>query len=157
MICAGAGFLLAVLWMDLMFDVQVLATPDGSSPVPEAVLASIAGYYRRVTTDAAPMGRLIGIVMAATLLMTGVQALRSRAPIWLRVLPPLLILVPLVLVTTRVFPNAVLLGARSVSNEEQSLIARAVLADHLFCLACIVLLLLLQSAGWLRARSRAAG
>ena len=46
----AAGFLLAVLWFDLMFDVQVSATPAGE--LPEQVLASIAGYYRRVTTTA---------------------------------------------------------------------------------------------------------
>lgn len=44
------GFLLAVLWMDLMFDVQVLRHRDEPGELSEAVLASIAGYYRRVTT-----------------------------------------------------------------------------------------------------------
>ena len=48
-LAACGGFLLAVLWFDLMFDVQVLR--HGSAAVlPEPVLASIAGYYRRVTT-----------------------------------------------------------------------------------------------------------
>jgi hypothetical protein len=40
-IAASAGFLLAVLWFDLMFDVQVLRYRDDD--VPEVVLASIAG------------------------------------------------------------------------------------------------------------------
>ena len=48
--CAGAGFLLAVLWFDLMFDVQACAGRAASCE--EAVLALIAGYYRRVTTTA---------------------------------------------------------------------------------------------------------
>ena len=51
--CAGAGFLLAVLWFDLMHDVQVLRLPAGEDP--SAALTSIARYYRRVTTDARPM------------------------------------------------------------------------------------------------------
>ena len=51
-VTAGAGFLLAVLWFDLMFDVQAARQPGGD--LPEEVLASIAGYYRRVTT---PRGR----------------------------------------------------------------------------------------------------
>ena len=39
-LAACGGFLLAVLWMDLMFDVQVL--PHRHLPeLPEAVLASI--------------------------------------------------------------------------------------------------------------------
>ena len=36
---AGAGFLLAVLWFDLMFDVQVIGLPQRE--LPEEVLASI--------------------------------------------------------------------------------------------------------------------
>ena len=63
--CAGAGFLLAVLWFDLMFDVQALRRGDGE--LPEAALASIAGYYARVTTAARPMNRLIAAVMLVTL------------------------------------------------------------------------------------------
>jgi hypothetical protein len=47
-VTAGAGFLLAVLWFDLMFDVQVMGHREGD--LPEEVLASIASYYRRVTT-----------------------------------------------------------------------------------------------------------
>src|SRR5438094_4323905 len=55
-----AGFLLAVLWFDLMFDVQVLGRGRGADPLPEEVLASIAAYYRRVTTQARPMNYLVG-------------------------------------------------------------------------------------------------
>src|SRR6185437_10944927 len=47
-VTAPAGFLLAVLWFDLMFDVQVLRH-RGRESLPEEVLASIGGYYRRVT------------------------------------------------------------------------------------------------------------
>jgi hypothetical protein len=39
----GAGFLLAVLWFDLMFDVQALR--ERGPVLPEAVLTSIAAYY----------------------------------------------------------------------------------------------------------------
>jgi len=64
-VTGGAGFLLAVLWFDLMFDVQV-AGHDGEE-LPEPVLASIAGYYARVTTAARPMNRLIASTAAALL------------------------------------------------------------------------------------------
>ena len=50
-VTAGAGFLLAVLWFDLMFDVQVLGGARDRE-LPEEMLASVAGYYRRVTTAA---------------------------------------------------------------------------------------------------------
>src|SRR5438552_15416778 len=61
-ITAAAGFLLAVLWFDLMFDTQMLPHRD-AAVAPDGVLASIAAYYRRVTTDASPMGRLVSVVM----------------------------------------------------------------------------------------------
>ena len=51
-VAAGAGFLLAVLWFDLMFDVQALRHRERD--LPEAVLASIAGYYARVTGSSPP-------------------------------------------------------------------------------------------------------
>ena len=56
-VTAGAGFLLAVLRFDLMFDVQVLGRR--ADDVPEAAIASIAAYYRRVTTAARPMNLLV--------------------------------------------------------------------------------------------------
>ncbi len=43
---AGAGFLLAVLWFDLMFDVQARGATVGSDAV-----VSISTYYRRVTVQ----------------------------------------------------------------------------------------------------------
>jgi hypothetical protein len=47
---SGAGFLLAVLWFDLMFDVQT--RKSAANVLPSDVLASISAYYRRVTTEA---------------------------------------------------------------------------------------------------------
>lgn len=48
---ACAGFLLAVLWMDLMFDSQ--AGLRGPQP-DEAALAAIGAYYHRATTHPSP-------------------------------------------------------------------------------------------------------
>ena len=67
LITACAGFLLAVLWMDLIFDVQVLAHRHAGDELPEPVLASIAGYYHRATTTSRPMGRLIALIMVILL------------------------------------------------------------------------------------------
>ena len=72
-VCAGVGFLLAVLWFDLMHDVQVLRPHENED---EAV-RSIARYYRRVTTDARPMNRLVALVMVATLANDGRTVMRA--------------------------------------------------------------------------------
>ena len=80
-VTAGAGFLLAVLWFDLMFDVQVLRRATAAT-LPEEVLASISAYYRRVTTAARPMNLLIAAVMAATLAAIVAQIAAGDAPAW---------------------------------------------------------------------------
>ena len=79
-VTGGAGFLLAVLWFDLTFDVQVL--PHRGAEVPEDVLASIASYYRRVTTTARPMNRLVAAAMLATIAAIVVQIAKADAPSW---------------------------------------------------------------------------
>ena len=67
LLTACSGFLLAVLWMDLIFDVQVFGQREVAAELPEQVLASIAGYYRRATTTSRPMSRLIALVMVTLL------------------------------------------------------------------------------------------
>jgi hypothetical protein len=78
-IAAGAGFLISVLWFDLMFDVQVLAHRREPA-LPASVLDSISGYYHRVTETASPMGRLVATVMLTLLVALTVQAARSDVP-----------------------------------------------------------------------------
>lgn len=139
----GGGFLLAVVWMDLMFDVQALRGP-AREPLPEPALASIAAYYRRVTTDARPMNLLIGVVMIATVLGSVASLLRGSAPLPWRVAALLLAVVPIVLAQRRVFPNAVRLGARSDTPERQSELARKVARDHVACFAAMLAFVAIQ-------------
>jgi hypothetical protein len=142
MVAAGAGFLLAVLWLDLMFDVQVLRHGDGD--VPEVVLASIAGYYRRVTTEARPMNRLVAAAMLGTLLAIVLQLTGDDAPRWVSAVSAVAAVAPIGLAITRTVPSAVRLGARRDSVATQSKLARSVCRDHLFCIASIATLLVIQ-------------
>jgi hypothetical protein len=141
-VAAGAGFLLAVLWFDLMFDVQVLRHPDGE--LPETVLASIAGYYRRVTTEARPMNRLVAAAMLTTVVAILVQLIRDDAPRWVSAVSAVTALVPIGLAGGRTVPNAVRLGAQRGSSAAQSSLARSVCRDHLICVTGIATLLLVQ-------------
>jgi hypothetical protein len=89
-LAASGGFLLAVLWMDLMFDVQVLASELGGAPMPESALASSAGYYRHVVTESGLMRQFISFVIVVTVGGSLVQATRGGGVRWRRVLAPLL-------------------------------------------------------------------
>ena len=138
---ACGAFLLAVLWMDLMFDVQVLRHRQAAE-LPDDVLASIAAYYRRVTTTAAPMGHLVGAVMGVLLVTLLVQLVigpRAAALVSLALAGP-----PIGLAAARVVPNAVRLGSRVDPPARQGELARAICRDHLFCFAGIAAFVVLQ-------------
>jgi hypothetical protein len=143
-VTGGAGFLLAVLWFDLMFDVQVLRHRSGA--VPEDVLASISGYYARVTTAARPMNRLISVVMLATVAAIVVQIAKGDSPSWVGWTSLALALAAIGLAGARTVRNAVRLGAGADPAEVRSRLARSVLLDHLACLAAIAALLIVQLA-----------
>jgi hypothetical protein len=141
-VTAGAGFLLAVLWFDLMFDVQVLGQAEGE--LPEQRLASIAAYYGRVTTAARPMNRLIAAVMFATLAAIVAEIAKGDVPTAVGWVSLALALAAIGLAGGRTVPQAVRLGARSDPAAHQSELARAICREHLFCFAAIAGLIALQ-------------
>ncbi len=141
-VAAGAGFLLAVLWFDLMFDIQVLRARG----VPETARAvdSIAGYYGRVTTGARPMNRLVGAVMIGTLVAIGLQIAEGEVATWVGWTSLGLVGAPVALAAMHTFPSAVRLGTRSDTSEVQTRLARSIGRDHVLCVASIIALLALQ-------------
>ncbi len=138
LLTACGGFLLAVLWMDLIFDVQVFGHRDAGAELPEAALASIAGYYHRATTTSRPMSRLIALVMVILLSAFGFQVAHGHDPIWLLVTSAGAAGIPVALALAHTVPSAVRLGSRADSLAEQSRLARAVCRDHLICFACML-------------------
>jgi hypothetical protein len=142
-LAACGGFLLAVLWMDLMFDVQALRH---RGVLPEPVLDSIGRYYRRVTTEAAPLGHLVGAVMLAAVATAVAHLGRGAEPRWAGWASLALCLPPIVLAQTRIFPAAARLGRGEGSAEERSRLARSICRAHLACLAAIGAFTALQLA-----------
>jgi hypothetical protein len=141
-VTAGAGFLLSVLWFDLMFDVQV--APHHEPSLPEDVLASVAGYYGRVTTAARPMNRLIAAVMLGTLAAIVVEIVEGQGPGWVPWVSLALAAAPILLAGAHTVPSAVRLGARGDTTEAQSRLARSIFREHLICFAGIAALLVVQ-------------
>jgi hypothetical protein len=143
LLTACSGFLFAVLWMDLMFDVQVFGHRSAGEELPEPVLVSIAGYYHRATTTSRPMSRLIALVMLILLSALGFQTTLGKDPGWLLVLSAGLAGIPTMLALTQTVPDAVRLGQRTDSVPEQSHLARSVCRDHLVCGGCMLAFLVL--------------
>ncbi|MEN9647187.1 MAG: hypothetical protein RL238_3856 [Actinomycetota bacterium] len=142
-ITAATGFLVAVLWFDLMFDVQVWPHRRADL-LPESVTDSIATYYRRVTTDASPMNRLISLVMVALLTLLVVQATRDATPVWLSVVSLAAAVAAIGLALGRVVPAAKRLGNHPDSQRATTALARAIFRDHVLFLALMVTLLVVQ-------------
>jgi hypothetical protein len=138
---AGSGFLIAVLWFDLMFDVQARRPGD---PLPEPVLASISAYYRRVITDASPMGRLVSVAMLVTLAAIATEIVLCEGPRWASGASLVAALIGMGLALARTVRNAVRLGRAADAPEVRTRLARSILSDHLASLAAMSLVLALQ-------------
>lgn len=145
MLAACGGFLLAILWMDLIFDTQ-LWRYRREAELPEAVLDSIAGYYRRATTTARPMPHLIAAVMVILLCGLIIEIIRWRDPVWVAPLATLCAAAAIIPAVIRTVANAVRLGARTDSLVEQSRLARSILRDHLASAAFMLTFVVLWSA-----------
>jgi hypothetical protein len=134
---AAAGFLLAVLWFDLMFDVQARQRSADA-------VESISTYYARVTRAAHPMNRLVALVMLALLasLIAEIVGDDVSAPAaWSSLV---LAVVPIGLAGTTTVPAAVRLGQRVDPPEVRQRAALHVLRQHVLCFVCIATLVVVQ-------------
>jgi hypothetical protein len=143
-VAAGVGFLLAVLWFDLMFDVQTRR--HAGDPLPAEVLASISAYYRRVTTEAYPMNRLVALVMILTLLAIALEIVEDTSPWWVGWGSLALAGSGFIPTLRRTVPNARRLGTGKDTPEVQSALARGICRDHMLSFARMSVVLALQLA-----------
>lgn len=128
---ASAGFLLAVLWFDLMHD--VLARGE----VSDDDLTTIQRYYRRVTTEAFPMNRLVLVAMLCLLAALVAELVGDSVPRWAPIASLVLAVPPIVL------SRKVVRMAKALSTAAE---AKTILRDHVFCLACMTGVLVVQLA-----------
>ena len=135
---AGAGFLLAVLWFDLMFDVQARGA------VTDDAIASISAYYRRVTTDARPMNRLVALAMLVTLGAIVAELVNDETDAWVGWASLVLALGPMLTAALRTVPRAVRLGAATDTAETQGRMAVRILHEHVLCFVSIGALITVQ-------------
>ena len=141
-VASGAAFLFCVLWFDLMFDVQTRS--HAGDALPTEVLASISTYYRRVTIEAWPMNRLIAVVMLLTVLAIVTEIIRNVDHWWIIWSSLAAAITAIGLARMRTIPNAARLGRAKGSVETQTTLARAIYSDHLYCIAAIAVVLVLQ-------------
>jgi hypothetical protein len=122
--------------MDLMFDVQARGE--------QGRVESIAAYYRRVTTDAAPMSRLIAAVMVVQLCGIASEVVMHRIAGWSAVAVVVLGVAPIGLALVRIVPDAVRLGSQRDTPATQLALARRIYRAHVLCFAAIAVFIALQ-------------
>ena len=140
-VAAGAGFLVAVLWFDLMFDVQTRG--HRADTIPVEILDSISAYYRRVTTEARPMGLLVALVMGLTLFAT-IAEIAAGADRWVGWISAAATASAVGLARLRIVRNAVRLGSAKDPLEVRTRLARTIYRDHCYCFAGMSLVVMLQ-------------
>lgn len=141
---AGSAFLLAVLWFDLMFDVQVRGHRSGV--LPADIRISIAAYYRRVTTQAHPMSMLVSATMLITLISIIFELTNGSMPRSLAAASLALALLAVGLAGTRTVKNAKRLGTEADTPDEQSRLARLIYKDHCICFVAMAATLAMHIA-----------
>jgi hypothetical protein len=145
LVAAGVSFLLAVLWFDLMFDIQTRR--HRGEVLPADIRVSIATYYRRVTTEASPMNFLVAAVMLSTLIAI-IAEIMEGANVWWVAWGSLVLAASEFFPTlTRTVPNARRLGTALDSAEEQSVLARGIYRAHIIAFGRMSAILALQLLG----------
>lgn len=141
-VAAGAAFLFAVLWFDLMFDVQTRRYPSGTLP-PE-ILSATSSYYRRVTVEGAPMMYLPVAVMVLVLAAIVLELVNAAVTPWVGWVSLVLAAWSVVSVAFVAVPRAQRIGRAQEPAEILSDLARTVFRLHALAAICWVVVIGLQ-------------
>lgn len=134
------GFMMAVLYIDLMFDVSAAPYRKSNAPLPKAVLDPITHYYGRITQNP----YVLMFVMLTAALCIGSEILYSLVPRWASYSSLFLMGLSMMTGTVKVIPTAQRLGAGTDSEEVRTRMIHSMLPFHVILLINILLLTAIQ-------------
>jgi hypothetical protein len=134
------GFMMAVLYIDLMFDVSALPYRSSKAPLPQEVLDPITHYYGRITQNP----YVLMFVMLTTTLCIGAQILYGLAPRWVGWSSLFLMGLSMMTGTLKVIPTAQRLGSAKDPEDVRTRMVHSMLPAHLVLLVNILLLTAIQ-------------
>jgi hypothetical protein len=137
------GFMLAVLYIDLMFDVSALPYRRTNSPIPKEVLDPIASYYRRVVQN--PYVLMFVMLVATTSIVA--EIVYALVPQWVGYSSLALMGLSMVAGTLKVIPTAQRLAADNAPDDARSRMVHSMLPFHIVLLVNILLLAAIQFKG----------
>lgn len=136
------GFMIAVLYMDLVFDTSAVPHRRAEGPLPAHVLEPIAMYYRYITRNP----YLLMFVMLTTLASIVAQIVYGLVPRWAGYASLFLILFAMVVGTLKVIPTAQRLAAANEPIEQQTRMVHSMFPSHILLLISILALAAVQFA-----------
>ena len=134
------GFMLAILYIDLMFDVMAVPYRRSGAALPKDVLEPITHYYRRVTQNP----YVLMFVMMTTTISLVVQIVYGLTPRWAAYSS--LAAMGLVMVggIVKVIPTARRLASGREPPEVQTRLIHGAFTAHVLLLVCILVLAVIQ-------------
>jgi len=134
------GFMMAVLYIDLMFDVSAAPYRKTHAVLPKDVLDPITHYYGRITQN--PYVLMFIMLTAAVSIVA--QIVYGLAPRWASYSSLVVMGASMMTGTLKVIPTAQRLGSAKDSAEEQTRMAHSMLVPHAVLLVNILLLAAIQ-------------
>jgi hypothetical protein len=137
------GFMLAVLYIDLMFDVSAVPYRRAKTALPKEVLDPITHYYGRITQNP----YVLMLVMLTTIICIGAEIVFGLAPRWVGYSSLFLMGLSILASVLKVIPTAQRLGSGKDPEVVRTRMVHSMLPFHVVLLVSIVLLAAVQVFG----------
>ena len=136
------GFMIAVLYIDLMFDVSAVPYRHTKAALPKAVLEPIIHYYGRITQN--PY-LLMFVMLTATVCLVA-ETVYDLAPRWVAYSSLFLMGLSMMLGSLKVIPTAQRLGSGNDPEDRQTGLIHSMFPFHVVLLINVLLLAAIQSS-----------
>jgi hypothetical protein len=134
------GFMLAVIYIDLAFDLFTLPYRRNKAALPKEALESITSYYRCITRN--PW--LLVFVFTATATCIIWEIVYELVPPRIGYLSIAVFGAVMLIATTKVIPSAQRLASGKESDEKRTMLAHSLFPYHVTFLVLIICLAILQ-------------
>lgn len=134
------GFMLAILYIDLMFDVMAVPHRRSRATLPKDVLDPITSYYGRVTQNP----YVLMFVMLTTTIAVVLQIVYGLTSRWAAYTSLAAMGLAMVVGVVKVIPAAQRLASGKDPAEVQTRLIHGVFTAHVLSLVCILVLAAIQ-------------
>jgi hypothetical protein len=140
------GFMIAVLYIDLSFDLLSLPHRKSGAEIPVGSLGPVVGYYGRITQNP----YLLMFVMMTNTICIIWEIVYDLVPRAISYPSLLLMGAAMILGSARVIPAATKLSKAGLTAEEKTRLAHSLFPAHIILLILVLSLTVLQFRGVIR-------